>query len=281
MLLLNILLVARVLLDPAFTGESVGQTQSGNICTSNEIFERKVSGCTCRDASVGGVCNSQCTVSSLGCPAELSGIYLSTCSNCTSPNNKDCDACGVWLHSFCQCLKNGCPKSASAGGNYWVQLESKDLATTSTSIDNIVLLQRNHPSLSAVGWTFGQTFSAGLAINPARTVTQDQVHMHICSVNTNARNVLSALHRDKFTSLTPVSVSLPPLGPTTIYCLVSKAPKTAIPGDIISGAITQVLNMQGICDYDVGAAVIMDNSGYTWACVTADKGDTQHRFLAC
>ena len=290
MFLPKILLVAGILLDPTFIEKSAGQAP---ICTSSQIGQQGgLTGCTCRSFSGTGQCANRCPADPAGCGQQSpAGFYLKDCSaDCTSDDNKDCEACGVWLSLVCQCLQTGsCPQSKPSG-SFWVQL-GRALVTTNVAIDNIVTLQKSHAGLAPFGWEFGQAQQSdpntqGLAINPIHTITQDQIHMHICQKNTEMSKFLATPPGgiSSYSSLAPIS--LPGTfqrdkQQTTMWCQASQAPNTRISGDDVSAAINKVLlGMFGsVCNYNVAAAVIRDDNGYTWACVTADRDDTEHRFL--
>lgn len=110
--------------------------------------------------------------------------------------------------------------------------------------------------------------------------------MHICSINTDMRTFLtgkSSAGISTYSTLQPITLAkqfIQPTGPQTMWCLASQTKNTAISGKAIYGAINSVLQMPGICNYYVAAAVIRDGNGYTWGCVTADSGDAEHRFLS-
>ncbi|CAN6646580.1 hypothetical protein TRVA0_021S02344 [Trichomonascus vanleenenianus] len=282
MFLKGMLLIIFISLYPNLLQTCTGQST----CTSLEIFQNNTDSCVCRDFLV-GQCANRCQVTSPQCSSKLSGIYLGNCiSDCTSPHNKDCDSCGIWLSSLCTCLQHPtwCEHSASSG-KVWIKLAGGNIATVNLPIPNILDLQNNHEELAKIGWDFGQRaskpISEALAINPARTITQDQIHMHICPINTNMQTFLSG--KTPPSSLTAIQLPgqfqhLP--GPTEMWCLASQTKDTPIDGSEVFEAIHSVLEMKGTCGYDVSAAVIRDTNGYTWACVTADSGDTEHRFCS-
>ncbi|EPS26528.1 hypothetical protein PDE_01465 [Penicillium oxalicum 114-2] len=164
---------------------------------------------------------------------------------------------------------------------------NQHLATPNQPIRNLLDLQMS-PSLASLAWDFGQSVAdlstTGLAINPARTVTQDQVHMHICPVNPNMQSALAKLSYQTYFTLNPVQLNGPFSifangAPNKMWCQVTPSKTSAITGTEVEKAIDSVLNMPGVCSYQVAAAMIKDTNGYTWACVTADRGDAEHRFL--
>ncbi|KAJ5622905.1 hypothetical protein N7490_011510 [Penicillium lividum] len=291
MFLPKILLVAAILLDPTFIEKSAGQA---TICTSSQIEQQGgLTGCTCRSFKGAGQCTTQCPADPAGCGKDSpTGIYLDSCTtDCTADANKDCEACGIWLNSVCYCLKTGNCRQSSSSGSFWVQIGSA-LLTTNVAIDNIVTLQKSHAGLAQIGWDFGQMYydasTQGLAINPVHSITQDQIHMHVCNKNAAMSNFLATTGSTAqggisyYSSLTPIT--LPgsfqrDKQPSTMWCQAFQHPVTHIGGDDVSAAINKVLAMSSVCNYNVAAAVISDDNDYTWACVTADRDDAEHRFL--
>ena len=288
MIFQRILLVGVLFLYPSIIQKSDGQST----CTSGQIFRDEVaqSQCTCRVFYPHGSCSNRCPVGQTICSVVDSGIYLADCnSDCTSVQNKDCDACGVWLSSLCLCEKF--PSSCvwqHATGESWVQLARKNLATPNQPIHNILSLQ-THQSLAMTGWDFGQLkydpTSQGLAINPVRTVTQDQVHMHICPFNSDMRTFLTKMSTASISTYkTLTQIKLDPQfvqgNPPTMWCFASQTKNNPIKGNLMYDAINSVLQMNNVCNYNVAAAVMRDSNGYTWGCVTGDDhGDSEHRFL--
>lgn len=266
----------------------IPKVSSLSICTSKRIFDNHVGKCSCRDFTTSTSamhCNKKCMVSG-SCGSEPAGFSLANCNgDCTSSANSDCDACGIWLHSLCECLQGLAHCTESNPGGWWRL--NQNLATPNQPIPNILDLQM-HPNLARLAWDFGQTVAdlstTGLAINPARTVTQDQVHMHICPVNSNMQGALAKLTYQSYSSLKPVRLNgafsmFANGAPNKMWCQVAQSKTSNIAGSDVDKAISSVLGMQGICNYQVAAAMIKDSNGYTWACVTADRGDAEHRFL--
>lgn len=266
----------------------IPKVSSQSICTSKEIFDNNVGKCLCRAFTTpisATSCNNKCTVSG-SCGSEPADFSLANCNgDCTYSSNSDCDACGIWLHSLCECLQGLGHCTESTPGGWWRLGQS--LATPNQPIRNILDLQMN-PNLAPLTWNFGQTVAdlstTGLAINPARTVTQDQVHMHICPVNSNMQGALAKLTYQSYSSLNAVQLngafSMFANGkPNQMWCQVAPSKTSNIAGSDVDKAIRSVLAMPGICDYQVAAAMIKDTNGYTWACVTADRSDAEHRFL--
>lgn len=281
-----------LLLSILFVYLCIIRKSAASVCTSGEIFHDDVPSCTCRVPSPGGNCPIQCPVGQTICPATLSGVHLADCSlDCTSSKNQDCDSCGLWLSSLCTCVQNPtwCDWQHGKGSESWVKLAGNKLAIPNQPIRNILALQ-NHQNLATTGWDFGQQASdpssEGLAINPVRTITQDQVHMHICPFKKAMRDFLttkSTASIQTYKTLQPIQLSpqfiegIPP----TMWCLASQSKSIPISGSLVDDAIKSVLQMKSVCNYNVAAAVVRDRNGYTWGCVTGDHGDAEHRFLDC
>ncbi|KAJ5224436.1 uncharacterized protein N7469_007939 [Penicillium citrinum] len=269
-----------------------------HVCTSDEISRDEVAsnGCTCRQFSPHDTC-TKCPVGPSTCASEDSGICLSDCNfDCTSKQNENSDACGVWLHSVCECKQNPslCNFQHGKGTTGWVKLGGQgNLATVDQPLRNILALQ-NHESLAKSAWDWGQQpfisdpSTQGLAINPVRTITQDQVHMHICDVNGDMVNFLTKISTNSaisnYQTVQSIKLEKPFIHdghntPDTMWCLASQTKNTPIDGGLVHDAINSVMVKPKVCNFNVAAAVIRDSNGYTWGCVTADRGDSEHRFL--
>ncbi|OQE13140.1 hypothetical protein PENFLA_c053G09877 [Penicillium flavigenum] len=139
-------------------------------------------------------------------------------------------------------------------------------------------------------WNFGQEKASdpktqALAINSAHSITENQIHMHICDLNKKMKQDLTDLYTAH--SKTPTFYSalreikdMPLLG-ERMFCRAAQQTNQPISGATISADINTVLGRTDTCDYFVGAAVIIDNNGFTWSCVTADNESTEvKRFCA-
>lgn len=288
MLLQSALVATLISLYPNFIQTATGQS----ICTSQQILQKDLSNCDCRGGQ--SQCNTQCSAgpTATDCPAMvLSQLTLEDCpSHCVSKFNQYCDACWIWFYALCSCLKNGnCQKSA-ANSPFWVKL-GKELATTDSPIPDILTLQGVHAMLAIFGWDFGQDQtlsppisdpnSEALVINSVHSITENQIHMHICPFNQNMRNFLSGLYQGS-PSFYGVPRDIPsPYAGQKMWCQASQTVGLPISGNAVSDEINFVLQQPGVCRYYVGAAVMRDKNGYTWGCVTADHLSTEYqRFCA-
>jgi hypothetical protein len=190
-----------------------------------------------------------------------------------------------------QSLQTGvgvCPQG-STPSTYWLKLNTK-LASTNVLIPNILDLQKFHQPQAIDVWNFGQGKASdpktqALAINSAHSITENQIHMHICDLNKKMKQDLTDLYTAH--SQTPTFYSalreikdMPLLG-ERMFCRAAQQTNQPIPGATISADINTVLGRTDTCDYFVGAAVIIDNNGFTWSCVTADNESTEvKRFCA-
>ncbi|CEN60908.1 hypothetical protein ASPCAL07579 [Aspergillus calidoustus] len=261
-------------------------------CSSQDIETQSVSSCTCGGGD--DVCMTQCDATqsaSSFCPFTTisSQLHLDDCDgHCTSDKNRRCKSCWIWFNALCSCYQNSnCEKSSNTGSFFWIQL-NRHLLTTNAPIPSILDLQTKHSALAPFGWEFGQTqkisdpASQALVINSAHSITENQIHMHTCPVNSEMLKRLTELSTNPgpahFSNL--VSVTLPgPSGVLPVYCRTMQQKDTPVEGKQVSGDINEV--MQKECKYYVGAAVMRDSNGYTWDCITADSQSTEyHRFCA-
>jgi hypothetical protein len=273
MLLKRVFLVAVISLYPNFIQKSTGQLPA---CDSDAIEKGMVTGCVCG----GGTdrCSTRCPAGKCAHkPIILSNTHLTNCGSVPDIQNRDCRSSYIWFNLLCSCLQTGGCSTSSGTPHHWVKLSDK-LITANTLIHDILELQL-HTSLRDQAWEYGQSLYnptiQALAINSAHSITEAQIHMHICPLNAATRDFLSEL------SLSPTSLaSYSKIRATkpfiTVWCRASQTPNKAITG--VSEDISTVLDMVGVCDNYVGAAVVTDINGYTWSCVTADDSDTEHRF---
>ncbi|KAJ5677361.1 uncharacterized protein N7477_002994 [Penicillium maclennaniae] len=264
-------------LEQLFTGlcfaqnNATGTAGLGGACKGNEITTRQVSHCQCQ-LTVGTQCKN-CDLSQ-DCPNSGS-IYshsqLEKCGvGCTDDNNA-CNSCYIWFEQLCKCLQDGaavCPQSPStSAGAYWVLMSSGSLMTTTQLIPGIRELSIEDP------WEWGQQLytrgSQALAINSARTRSQEQIHMHICSINQAAQTYLDNLDHTNYQSLTKI-----PGKPW--YCRANQNKGQPISG-VTADTQNRLASGQVCVDY-VGAAVIVDSRDRTWACVTYDDSTTEYVF---
>lgn len=255
-------------------------------CTNQQILQNDLSGgCVCSGGK--DKCNVQCSVGPdvPNCPnGLLSQLTLDHCSlHCATESNHHCTGCWIWFEPLCKCLQSGgCPQS-NPKPPFWVKVNS-ELATTNLPISDILDLQQNHQFLAKFGWDFGQQNGVSnpgteaLVINSVHSITEDQIHMHICPLNTGMKHFLGNLYQGipaAYSNLAEVQIT-----GYKMFCRASQTAGQPIPGDTISADINSVIQQQQ-CKYFVGAAVIRDSNDFTWSCVTADHFSTEYgRFCA-
>ena len=275
-------------------GQSAGPSITPTDCTSDQIQNNDVAACLCHGSD--NICNNPCPVTPSGLPVNKclttqvdSQVKLQNCgSSCAGENNHDCFGCWIWFEAVCYCLKTSQCKKGNTHPHFWLQVNSQ-LASTNLLIPNILHLQNSHAVLAASAWDFGQTASdpsnQALAINSAHSITQNQIHMHICNANTDMQKSLADLYKGHSQNTpsfynTLKDIPNPPSG-ERMFCRASQNKLQPISGDSISKDINSVLMKSDICEYYVGAAVIRDDNDYSWVCVTADHLSTEvKRFCA-
>ncbi|KAJ6120328.1 hypothetical protein N7523_004608 [Penicillium sp. IBT 18751x] len=249
-------LILYVYLEQLFTGlcfaqdNATGTAGLGGACQGNEITARQVSHCQCPIYS-----HSQLEKCGVGC----------------TDDNKACNSCYIWFEQLCKCLQDGaavCPQRPStSAGAYWVLMSSGSLMTTTQLIPGIRELSIEDP------WEWGQQLyargSQALAINSARTRSQEQIHMHICPINQATQTYLDNLDHTNYQSLTKI-----PGKPW--YCRANQNKGQPISG-VTADTQSRLASGQVCVDY-VGAAVIVDSRDRTWACVTYDEDTTEYVF---
>ena len=260
-------------------------------CTSDQIQKGDVKNCMCHGSD--HQCDNKCpaTPPGLKCvTAQESQVYLQDCAaSCAGEHNHCCSGCWIWFQEVCSCLQNGgCPKG-NTPSVYWLKVNSQ-LASTNVLIPNILNLQTSQPALAIDVWNFGQQIASdpkkqALAINSAHSITENQIHMHICGPNINMQQTLADLyngHSSPAFYSTLRDIPSPPLTPPSrMFCRAAQTKFQLIPGATISDDINTVLKRPDTCNYYVGAAVIIDKNNYIWSCVTADHESTEvKRFCA-
>lgn len=248
-------------------GDVSGTVGTGGACKGSQISTNNVQNCQC-DTSQRPPCKS-CDLKSC---ASHTHSGLDTCYVGCTDANRLCDSCYLWFDQLCVCLQTGCPTRKSTSTNSeWVLMNGKLglLVTTTELMPGIRELWVEDP------WTWGQEKwkrgSEALAINSVRTRSQEQIHMHICSVNDDAQKWLTNLDHTKYQTMTKIPGR-------DWQCRVGQQP-----GDSVHDMtdLTQRALFSGSwCPDFIGAAVIVDNKDRIWACLTTDEKDTTE-FVFC
>lgn len=222
------------------------KVSSQSICTSKEIVDNDVRKCSCRDfttPSSAAHCNEKCTVSG-SCGLAPRGFSLANCSgDCTYSSNSDCNACGIWLSTLCECLQSPVHCTESSPG-CWGDSRVKPANSQHPEPANEFKSRTPYLELWTEHCRPGYC-TTGLAIDPARTVTQNQVHTHICPVNSNMQSALAKLSCQSYSSLNPVHLngafSMFATGtPNEMWCQVAKSKTSNIAGGDVDKAISSL-----------------------------------------
>ncbi|KAJ6032630.1 hypothetical protein N7540_003362 [Penicillium herquei] len=287
----SILLVCLVLIQ-GIAGQSaiVGALKTPDDCTSDNIQNNNLGNCQCHGSN--NVCDNVCPAvpSGLtGCAKANSQTALFDCAaSCSGEHNHCCSSCWIWFQAVCTCKQSGGCITSGPNTPNWIKLNS-ELASTSILLTNILQLQSSQQALATALWDFGQQKASdpstqALAINSAHSITESQIHLHICTPNDGMKNFLTGLYQGHSSSPTFYNVlrDIPnPYNGERMFCRASQIAKQTIPGGSIFDDINTVLKRSDTCDYYVGAAVIRDNNGYSWVCVTEDNLSTEKkRFCA-
>lgn len=257
-------------------------------CTSHQIQQNDLSGCDCYGND--HKCDNKCPAGPFDpkCPQQESQVFLQDCgAHCATEKNHHCQSCWIWFQAVCSCVKNGGCLQSSLKAPFWAKI-THGLISTSVLIPNILDLQSSQHALSISGWDFGQQKASdpktqALVINSAHSITENQIHMHTCNTNAGMQQFLTDLYKGHpTTAFYKTLKDIPnPFAGEKMFCRASQTPHQPILGDSISNDINSVIKMSGVCPFYVGAAVIRDQNGYTWVCVTADHLSTEyHRFCA-
>ncbi|KAJ5793747.1 hypothetical protein N7457_000346 [Penicillium paradoxum] len=286
-------------------GGLVSSAQGGpNLCTSDDIAKMDVSGCTCPSTFPPNPKDLVCVGKSTPCPINCSPSpppspvvprsELSQCySGCVNANSQ-CNGCYIWFSSLCRCIRSfqagsqtDCIASPSIGTGpplpnqspSWVVLATGDLITTTQLIPGILQLG------SAVdvdgGFRLGQNTlrnrsirdTGTLAMNSVSARSEDQIHIHICDKQSiPLRGIIDNLDPNKYKTTTSVDLSNYPRPNAAMSCRVSpnKGEDVNVGRDIVTWLqqYTSQTTKDSCAQYDVGAGVITDKNGFSWACIT-------------
>ncbi|KAK1246954.1 hypothetical protein MKX08_000756 [Trichoderma sp. CBMAI-0020] len=213
-------------------------------CRTKEIQHKDVLSCICQDHQK-------------GCKPSAPFYCL---------KGKPCDASGTVIQN---------------GPMVWVYLPGGDepLITTSDPLPGI-LEMANHPTIYKDAFNFAQDPKhfepdhRALVLNSVRSRTMEQFHIHKCfRPTTGSPRALARLDKAPLNPTKKLIEILPrkPLEPR-IWCMgvaKNKGPVT----DFVE-AIEELLHRGGkdpICPGLAGAAVIQDNNGRRWGCVTDNR----------
>ncbi|KAJ6119537.1 hypothetical protein N7523_003817 [Penicillium sp. IBT 18751x] len=261
--------LSQVFIDPCSAQDNATASAgtAGQDCKSAWIQGIDVGSCNCVSGT-SSTCKP-CALGQCGQTALSSSSHLNpkACGQGCVDANMDCDSCYIWFDQVCTCVKAGTCKTSwtpTSTNPAWVLLPAGDLISTTQLMPGILELNSDEP------WQFGQSQysrkSQALAINSVFRRTQEQIHVHVCPANTMTQGVLDNLNPANFQKMSQVN-GYPWL------CRAAAFPIKDVTYDIQA----QIKNPMFCKDY-IGAAVVDDNKGRTWACVTTDAQGTQAIF---
>ncbi|KAG9249816.1 uncharacterized protein F5Z01DRAFT_668153 [Emericellopsis atlantica] len=250
-------------------------------CTTKQISSMDVGSCTCAGQLTG--CTTNCAVCS---GAFTPTKKVKSCSGGCTDSEHDCQACGIWFHTLCNCLQHPtgstpCPNSGSitkGGPPVWVLLKNSgqghDLVTTTELLPGIEKMGPGHDQ----GWQFAQKESTpksqAVFLNSVRARDMEQVHIHLCNSNQATAKMLSQEKIKSSTQLKQLD------GDKNLYCLgVDHAVRiTGFAGIIANFMANLPSTISKPCKELVGAGIIQDTTGRTWACASTNSGGPQDKF---
>ncbi|KAH6889376.1 hypothetical protein B0T10DRAFT_460039 [Thelonectria olida] len=257
-------------------------------CRMKDIEDMNVDFCNCIEKR--NRCEpTPCKV----CPSLAGGGVLvkkktTTCFGCKDAD-LGCKGCNLWFNSVCNCIKNddqpnACLTSSpiqKKGDPVWVLVEDPkhhNLITPTKPITGIAELNdKRNVALGNLGWNFAQANykhkTEALAMDSWRTRKQEQVHIHVCNKNTTLEAMLS---KEKI----PTDGRLFRLqGDPDLSCVVR--PNNGLVFDF-SSIIDRFSEDEFpfMCNAIVGAGIMSDTRGNTWACATTHKAGPVSKFCA-
>lgn len=264
----------------AVAGEPSEIQARDTMCTTADISGQNVSKCKCWPRTKGNTCKKTCT----GLCYQVDRTTKDCDVGCKDIQNGPCKGCGIWYHTLCDCLQdvanpNKCVPSfaPSPGGKHpWVHLKTADpkkprehdLITTTEIIPGILDMTNAPSQFYEDAWIFAQNQwdggSQALAMNPWRVRTEEQVHIHMCKLNPNIRATLTAETAKSEKHLVKLEKE------STLWCYAArKNDKITNFVSVLSEFIEQESKKKGgVCRELVGAGMMQDDNGRTWACAT-------------
>lgn len=259
-------------------------------CKSNEIQHKDVLGCNCQDHK------DFCTTASPLCKTckleikerKTTSPYPACVPGCTD-KDAPCKSCGIWFSTLCNhvkdCLKGkACDASGPVQQNgpmVWVYLPggNEPLITTTDPLPGI-LEMAEHPTIYKDAFNFAQDpkhfdpNSRALVLNSVRSRTMEQFHIHKCyRPTTGSPRALARLDHAKLNPTKQLQEILPrKTDEPRIWCM--GVAKNQGPVTDFVQAIQELLHRGGkdyICPGLAGAAVLQDNNGRRWGCVTNNR----------
>ncbi|KAH6684990.1 hypothetical protein F5X68DRAFT_233423 [Plectosphaerella plurivora] len=270
-------------------GSHLNRARNVIYCSSSDIAHHRVSGCECRPKIETNTCEKQCNT--ISCTPQLTNVkHVNDCSaGCGLDSDGDCKGCGLWFHSVCGCIKD--PKNpkkcladvpiSQGSPNTWIRLinddpKEHDLITSTSMIPGILDMTGAPSPYFERGWVYGQKqWKAGteaLAMNPWVVRTMEQVHIHICNLNTTLRSVLSQQNpKAGQTTLAPLDTTVHNY--QSLWCMASKKDQVV---DNLVQLLADRISVEGkkkggVCPELFGAGMMMDDQKRTWACATTER----------
>ncbi|CAH0037431.1 unnamed protein product [Clonostachys rhizophaga] len=260
------------------------------ICSTSEIERMDLSNCRCQEkvsgCQAGVVCEAVC-----GLPVTKPKDVLHCDRGCTDDQN-NCEGCGIWFHSLCNCLKtpDKCPHTGTvkkdSHDSVWALITNgtnDDLITNTKIIPSIEELTAQEGN---VGWDFAQSFSTdvgfhnysatALALNSWRARTHMQIHIHLCDKNMTTYTHLSTAKELPATPGTS-DYRLKQLDTDPdLYCI--SVPKNGAIQKF--GELVDYFRRGTDCTRRVGAGIMHDKRGNTWGCATFNSAGGVAKFCS-
>lgn len=246
-------------------------TGAAKDCNTSQISSMDVGSCTCAGQLSGCIDYSTCSA----CGGSSAKKNIKDCTHGCTDDEWNCKACGLWFHTLCDCISH--PKTCTSSGTIspyarpvWVLLETDNLVTTTEKLPGILEMKDSHDQ----GWIFAQEHRPNPAteavwLNSVYARDMEQVHIHRCTRNLQTATLLSqeTIRSDKHL------VQLK--NDNELYCLGVSSSVT-IKG--FSAALVEFLKSPPVCKDLVGAGILYDTAGRTWACASTTHQGPKGKF---
>ncbi|KAF4460755.1 hypothetical protein FALBO_12452 [Fusarium albosuccineum] len=252
-----------------------------NFCSTSDISAMNVRNCTCSPRTTG------CILKQCSACGRDSFKKIKDCNKGCRDDERVCQNCQIWFHDLCQRLKRTTGAITSGeikknGDAIWLVIETAEgqdnLITSTRQIPGILeLVNSTNRNLGDEGFVFAQQqydpASQALALNSWRARAQEQVHIHVCNLNKTMRHILSTEARPMFGQLTRIRQD------PDLWCMAR------LNGASVRTFATTLFkfldsNHPGVCDKLVGAGIMRDARGDTWACASTNSKGMIGKFCA-
>ncbi|KAI5456989.1 hypothetical protein BGZ63DRAFT_365686 [Mariannaea sp. PMI_226] len=257
------------------------KARDNQYCLAQDISSMNLSGCFCTPKM------NTCKTKNCDACGALAPKIMSSCTEGCKDDDRTCWGCSLYYTAICECVRDGkkCTSSDSmnpGGDPVWVFLGAKNpkkkadrLVTTPKPMAGIFeMVATKNQDFSNKGWLYAQTQydfdGEALALNSYRARTQEQVHIHVCPINKDMKKLLSNERVPDGGKLVQLEQD------KTMFCFVRTQGR---PAATFAQSLREFFDSKrylespeaDVCPRFVGAGIMRDDRGNTWACATTNR----------